>query len=57
MDWKPHAERLAAEVTPPLSRWRNAVAATPRHVFVPRWWERAGGDTWVLRDGRSDESA
>ncbi|MFF2850137.1 methyltransferase domain-containing protein [Streptomyces sp. NPDC058001] len=59
MDWKPHAERLAAEVAPPVSRWRDAVASTPRHVFVPRWWERAGGGTgtWTLRDGPTDESA
>ncbi|MFD5384065.1 methyltransferase domain-containing protein [Streptomyces sp. NPDC127074] len=57
MDWKPHAERLAAEVTPPVSRWRGAVASTPRHAFVPRWWEPAGGGTWALRDGPADESA
>ncbi|WP_405949360.1 protein-L-isoaspartate(D-aspartate) O-methyltransferase [Streptomyces prunicolor] len=57
MDWKPHAERLAAEVTPSVSRWRDAVATTPRHVFVPRWWEPAGGGTWALRDGPADESA
>ncbi len=57
MDWKPHADRLAAEVTPPVSRWRDAVASTPRHAFVPRWWEPAGGGTWALRDGPADESA
>lgn len=57
MDWKPHAERLAAEVTPPVSRWRDAVAVTPRHVFVPRWWERAADGTWALRDGPADEPA
>lgn len=57
MDWRPHAERLAAEVAPPTSRWRNAVAATPRHLFVPRWWERADGGVWALCDGPSDESA
>ncbi|ADI08679.1 hypothetical protein SBI_05559 [Streptomyces bingchenggensis BCW-1] len=57
MDWKPHAERLAAEVTPPVSRWRDAVAGTPRHFFVPRWWEPAGGGTWALCDGSADEAA
>ncbi|MGW0832285.1 methyltransferase domain-containing protein [Streptomyces prunicolor] len=57
MDWKPHAERLAAEVTPSVSRWRDAVASTPRHVFVPRWWVPAGGGVWALRDGPADESA
>ncbi|WSY43494.1 protein-L-isoaspartate(D-aspartate) O-methyltransferase [Embleya sp. NBC_00888] len=57
MDWKPYAERLAVEVTPPTSRWRPALAATPRHLFVPKWWERAGDGTWRLRDGRADEGA
>ncbi|MEU5030313.1 methyltransferase domain-containing protein [Streptomyces milbemycinicus] len=57
MDWKPHAERLAAEVTRPVSRWRDAVAGTPRHCFVPRWWEPTGGSTWALRDGSADEAA
>lgn len=57
MDWKPYAERLAVEVAPPTSRWRSALAATPRHLFVPKWWERAGDGTWRLRDGRADEEA
>ncbi|WP_411141535.1 methyltransferase domain-containing protein [Streptomyces sp. x-80] len=57
MDWKPTAERLAAEVAPPASRWRRAVAATPRHLFVPRWWEPAGDGTWALREGPADERA
>ncbi|MEV0260686.1 protein-L-isoaspartate(D-aspartate) O-methyltransferase [Streptomyces sp. NPDC050617] len=52
-DWKPHAERLAAEVTHPQSRWRPAVASTPRHVFVPRWWGD-GADGRTLGDGASD---
>ncbi|WP_432587848.1 methyltransferase domain-containing protein [Streptomyces sp. HD1123-B1] len=57
MDWKPHAERLAREVTPSVSRWRSPVASTPRHRFVPRWWERESDGTWALRDGHADESA
>ncbi|MFE7661728.1 MULTISPECIES: methyltransferase domain-containing protein [Streptomyces] len=57
MEWKTHAERLAAEVTPAVSRWRDAVAGTPRHVFVPRWWEPAGDGAWALRDGPGDASA
>ncbi|MFE9608043.1 hypothetical protein [Streptomyces sp. NPDC006012] len=57
MDWKPYAQRLAAEVTPSVSRWRAAVATTPRHVFVPRWWEPAGGGVWALRDGPADKEA
>jgi protein-L-isoaspartate O-methyltransferase len=60
MNWKSHAERLASEVTDPVSRWRPPVAAVPRHVFVPRWWAWSvlgggpGADTWQLRDGGAD---
>jgi protein-L-isoaspartate O-methyltransferase len=50
MDWEPHAKQLADEVTDSVSRWREPIAATPRHVFVPRWWQ---GRT--LCDGPSDE--
>jgi protein-L-isoaspartate O-methyltransferase len=60
VNWKSHANRLASEVTHPVSRWRPAVAAVPRHLFVPRWWEwsgpGAGLDTnvWEPRDGHAD---
>lgn len=50
MDWKPHAQRLAEQVTDRVSRWREPIATTPRHLFVPRWWEHR-----TLRDGPSDE--
>ncbi|GAA1105704.1 methyltransferase domain-containing protein [Streptomyces javensis] len=33
------------------------MASTPRHVFVPRWWEPTGSGTWALRDGSADEAA
>ncbi|MFD4996206.1 methyltransferase domain-containing protein [Streptomyces buecherae] len=56
MDWHSHARQLAACVTAPTSRWREPLAETPRHTFVPRWWEREGGQ-WILRDGQADESA
>ncbi|WP_031507806.1 hypothetical protein [Streptomyces megasporus] len=56
MNWTPHAERLAADVTHPISRWRPAVAATPRHLFVPRWWH-PNGDGWELRNGPADLEA
>ncbi|WP_237103633.1 methyltransferase domain-containing protein [Nonomuraea sp. MG754425] len=56
MSWKDHARALAAAATPPGSRWRAPVAATPRHTYVPRWWEREGG-VWVLRDGGADPQA
>lgn len=50
MDWEPHARRLAQVITDPHSRWHLPLAATPRHVFVPRWWENQS-----LRDGPADE--
>ncbi|WP_329550449.1 methyltransferase domain-containing protein [Streptomyces sp. NBC_00696] len=56
MDWEEHAAALAAEVTDPVSRWREPVAAVPRHELVPRWWERTGKQ-WVLRDGPSNPGA
>ncbi|WP_121828817.1 protein-L-isoaspartate(D-aspartate) O-methyltransferase [Streptomyces sp. S1] len=55
MDWRDHARRLADEITPAFSPWRAAVAETPRHEFVPRWWmwdKEAGGRT--VRDGAAD---
>ncbi len=61
--WKSDADRLAAEVTHPVSRWRPAVGAVPRHLFVPRWWERSGPGTgfgvatWALHDGPADPGA
>ena len=60
--WKAQADRLAAQVTHPVSRWRPAVGAVPRHLFVPRWWERSGPSSfgvsaWTLRDGRTDTEA
>ncbi|KOG87881.1 methyltransferase domain-containing protein [Streptomyces varsoviensis] len=52
-DWRPHAESLAAEVAHPQSRWRPAIASTPRHVFVPRWWGD-GADGRTLGVGAGD---
>ncbi|GGP80072.1 50S ribosomal protein L11 methyltransferase [Streptomyces melanogenes] len=53
MDWEPHARRLAADTIHPSSRWYEPVATTPRHLFVPRWWERAEGGR-IVRDGAAD---
>ncbi|MCI0686898.1 MAG: methyltransferase domain-containing protein [Sporichthyaceae bacterium] len=54
-EWKRHAERLAAEVTYPRSRWYGPIAATPRHLLVPRWWERGWQQPeWELCDGPAD---
>ncbi|MFE5923593.1 protein-L-isoaspartate O-methyltransferase [Streptomyces sp. NPDC056468] len=57
MNWVQHAERLAGQVVRPESRWHSAVAAVPRHKFVPRWWESTGDGIWILRDGHSDPEA
>lgn len=56
MDWERHAESLANAVTLPASRWRHTIAITPRHEFVPHWWESTDGG-WVARDGSADEEA
>ncbi|MGW8992805.1 protein-L-isoaspartate(D-aspartate) O-methyltransferase [Streptomyces zhihengii] len=58
MDWETDAQRLGAKVARPGSPWEAAVTETPRHVFVPRWFERdqeAGGR--VVRDGAADPDA
>jgi len=59
MDWESAARGLAAEtVIRPESRWYQALATTPRHLFVPRWWTRTtstdGEDLWELRDSGDD---
>lgn len=54
MDWPSRAHELADRVTHPGSRWRDAVVGTPRHQFVPAWWQRAGGH-WKRRYGPADE--
>lgn len=53
MNWTTHATSLAATVTHPASRWRLPVATTPRHVFVPRWWQYRP-DGWTHVDGTAD---
>ncbi|WP_371780821.1 hypothetical protein [Streptosporangium subroseum] len=52
MDWTPRAEA----VTHPDSRWRGAIASTPRHVFVPNWFT-SGGEGYTLHNGPKDEEA
>ena len=56
MDWERHAAQLAAEITHPVSRWRDPVATVPRHLFVPRWWQNQAGG-WALQDGPADPDA
>ncbi len=55
MTWEQHAARLASQITHQGSRWRAPVAATPRHLLVPRWWDRPGTENWARRDGPADE--
>ncbi|MEU9523282.1 methyltransferase domain-containing protein [Streptomyces sp. NPDC048224] len=49
MSWETAADNLAARVTHRSSRWRRPVARTPRHVFVPAWWEADQGG-WELHE-------
>lgn len=43
IDWQPRAKQLAETITAQGGftdpRWRAAFEATPRHLFVPRYWE------------------
>ena len=50
MSWQAHARSLADLVTHPGSRWYPVLVSTPRHEFVPAWWEWEDGG-WVLRRG------
>ncbi|MGW0015765.1 methyltransferase domain-containing protein [Streptomyces tendae] len=54
MIWETAAADLAARVTHRSSRWRGPVARTPRHTFVPTWWE-ANGERWELREPVNEE--
>ncbi|GGS81518.1 methyltransferase domain-containing protein [Streptomyces griseoviridis] len=53
MIWEKHAAELADRVAGRGSRWHEPVARTPRHVFVPAWWEPEDGQ-WALRRPTSD---
>lgn len=53
MDWTEHARALADKVSHRGSRWYRPIAGTPRHEFVPAWWESDGGH-WRLRRGPLD---
>lgn len=56
MDWKGHAAQMADAAVRPESRWHAPLATTPRHVFVPRWFENVDGQ-WQLRIGEEDPEA
>jgi protein-L-isoaspartate O-methyltransferase len=57
VNWHYRAGRLAEQVAHPASGWRAAIAAVPRHVFVPRWWVPARDDRWTIQDGPADVPA
>ncbi|UXY29468.1 methyltransferase domain-containing protein [Streptomyces sp. HUAS TT20] len=38
--WTDAAKVLADEVTANATAWHDAVSNTPRHLLVPRWWQR-----------------
>lgn len=53
--WPTHAEQLADMVALPDSRWHRPIATTPRHVFIPRWFEREPETRrWQVCDGAED---
>ncbi|MCW8382441.1 methyltransferase domain-containing protein [Streptomyces justiciae] len=54
MTWEIAASALADQVTHRSSHWRAPVAVTPRHLFVPQWWEADNGQ-WTLREPVNDE--
>nr|WP_307832244.1 protein-L-isoaspartate(D-aspartate) O-methyltransferase [Streptomyces clavuligerus] len=56
VDWRPHARRLADAHLRPESRWWAPIASVPRHIFVPRWFERTDAGR-VVRDGPTDTGA
>ncbi|MFJ9380194.1 methyltransferase type 11 [Streptomyces sp. NPDC101455] len=54
--WETHAHNLANRHLRPESPWWGPIASTPRHIFVPNWWER-GTDGRVVRRGTDDRDA
>ena len=53
--WGARSVALADEVVHPSSPWHGAVAATPRHLLVPRWWRYLADEGgWTLRVGEDD---
>lgn len=47
-DWQQPAARMADATVHPSSRWRRPLAAVPRHLCVPNWWQ-PGPDGWQHR--------
>lgn len=57
-DWTTHAERLAEILWDRgdicSSEWRAAIAAVPRHVFVPESYEQDNTARWIRRATAGD---
>ncbi|MFF7901153.1 methyltransferase domain-containing protein [Streptomyces sp. NPDC007920] len=53
MIWVSAASALADQVAHRSSRWRGHVARTPRHLFVPQWWQPDNGQ-WTLHHPEND---
>ncbi len=55
--WKERAAAMAEVIAPAgMSRWHDAVSSVPRHLLVPRWWDREGFGDWQIRDGAADKA-
>ncbi|MER7850895.1 methyltransferase domain-containing protein [Kitasatospora sp. NPDC096077] len=54
IQWQGWAADLAAQTTDPDSRWRNPVSQVPRHLLIPKWWERNSDGGWELQVGEDD---
>jgi protein-L-isoaspartate O-methyltransferase len=58
--WTEAAKTLADKVTAGAPEWREAVGETPRHLLVPRWWERipdSPAEEWELIAHAEDSPA
>lgn len=52
-EWQDAARRLAAMVALPDSRWFRPLATTPRHRFIPAWFDRSA-DGWTCVEGDAE---
>ncbi|MFJ2607748.1 methyltransferase domain-containing protein [Streptomyces sp. NPDC087425] len=57
--WTAAAKALADQVTAGAPAWHDAVSHTPRHLLVPRWWQRIPNSPfveWELVDPAEDSA-
>ena len=51
LDWRAHAQRLAGQLVASgdirTPRWRDAIAAVPRHLLVPTAYEQDHSGRWT----------